>query len=131
MTDTSLKNSVIDRYLRFWNSTSAEEWRHRAPDTFTDDVEYVAPIGVLAGVEALIDFGVQFTDHVGAIEFRARDEVQIHHDRARLRWEIITGDDTSLATGTDVIVIGDDGKVRSVTAFLDRAPEGFDPHAHQ
>lgn len=50
-------------------------------------------------------------------------------DRARLRWEILRVGQ-SLAEGTDVIVVDDQGRVESVTAFLDRAPEGFDPHAH-
>jgi hypothetical protein len=130
MTGTSQEASVVDRYLRFWNSTSAGQWQQLASETFTDDVEYVAPIGVLIGSKALVDFGVQFSDHVGSFEFRARDEVQTHHDRARLRWEILTGNDTSLATGTDVIVISEDARVRSVTTFLERAPEGFDPNAH-
>jgi hypothetical protein len=29
-----------------------------------------------------------------------------------------------------VIVLASDGRISSITAFLDRAPEGFDPHAH-
>ncbi|MFF4114362.1 hypothetical protein ACFY0P_12930 [Streptomyces sp. NPDC001714] len=38
--------------------------------------------------------------------------------------------DTSLATGTDVLRLDTDGRISSVTVFLDRAPEGFDPAAH-
>ncbi|WP_210943669.1 hypothetical protein [Streptomyces sp. MK37H] len=57
---------------------------------------------------------------------------QVHHHRARLQWEILTGDcdGTSFATGTDVIQLDEDGRISSVIAFPDRAPEDFDPEAH-
>jgi hypothetical protein len=66
---------------------------------------------------------------MGAASFRSRQEPEFHHDRARLKWEIMVGD-TSFAEGTDVLAFDADGRIDSVTAFLDRAPEGFDPHAH-
>ncbi|MEU5538783.1 hypothetical protein [Streptomyces sp. NPDC020362] len=57
---------------------------------------------------------------------------QVHHRRAGIRSEILAGDgeETSFATGTDVIVLDEDGRISSVTVFLDRAPEGFDAVAH-
>lgn len=130
MTETAAYEDVVGRYLRFWNADSDGERRRLAAETFTDDVEYSAPIGVLTGPDALTDTGRQFIEHFGTITFRARETPEGHHDRARLRWEIRLGDDRTFATGTDVITIAGDGRVRSVTAFLDQAPEGFDPHAH-
>jgi len=46
-----------------------------------------------------------------------------------VRWELLRGDD-SFAEGTDILVVDDNGRISSVTTFLDRAPTGFDPHAH-
>jgi hypothetical protein len=75
-------------------------------------------------------FRTQFVDHMGAATFQARESPETHNDRARLKWEIVIGKGESFAAGTDVMVIDTDGLISSVTSFLDRAPEGFDPHAH-
>ncbi|MER6266145.1 hypothetical protein [Streptomyces sp900105755] len=80
----------------------------------------------------MIDSRNQFAAHMGPVALRLRERPQIHHGRARLRWEILTGDgaETPFATGTDVLHLEEDGRISSVTVFLDRAPEGFDPAAH-
>jgi SnoaL-like domain len=135
MTDTTVASSnrneqAVERYVAFWNADTAEDQRRLAAMTFIGGVQYTAPIGVLSGPAALMGFRTQFVDHVGAATFRARESAQTHNDRARLKWEIVTGNGESFATGTDVMVIGSDGLISSVTSFLDRAPEGFDPHAH-
>ncbi|MEU6592116.1 hypothetical protein ABZ923_23300 [Streptomyces sp. NPDC046881] len=45
--------------------------------------------------------------------------------RARLAWEIRTGDDPSFATGTDILHLDEGGRISSVAVSLDRATEGF------
>lgn len=128
MTETVTTTDTVVRYLKFWNAAPADQPRLGA-DLFTADVAYVTPIGVSTGVAALTTFTEQFRDGVGAYEFRARAEPDVHHDRARVQWEILVGG-ASFAEGTDVLVTDETGRVQSVTAFLDRAPEGFDPDAH-
>lgn len=124
---TTAITSAAERYLEFWNS-EPEEQRRLAPEVFTEDVEYRAPVGAMSGTEALIDFRTQFVGHMGAVAFVARREPEAHHDRARVQWEIRLADGTSFATGTDVLTLTEDGHIASVSAFLDRAPEGFDHH---
>lgn len=128
MTETITTTDTVVRYLKFWNAPPADQPRLGA-DLFTDDISYVTPVGVRVGVAEQIAFTEQFRDGVGAYEFRARTEPDVHHDRARLQWEILVGG-TSFAEGTDVLITDETGRVQSVTAFLDRAPEGFDPNAH-
>lgn len=122
-------SQVLDRYVEFWNAEDGDEQRRTAGVVFDDRVEYRAPVGILTGAEALINFRDQFTDHMGAAVLAVRQAPEIHHDRARLLWEIRLGGGTSFAAGTDVIAFGSDGRISSVTSFLDRAPEGFQlPH---
>jgi hypothetical protein len=126
MTETLTLDAVRDatgRYLRFWNAAQPAE------QTFVDDVEYAAPVGVLRGPAALIDFRDQFTGHVTGAELHAIGEAEAHHDRARLRWEIIVAGER-FAAGTDVILVGPDGRIEAVTSFLDQAPVGFQVHDH-
>lgn len=131
-TDRIDQEASVERYFRFWNAETPEEQHRLAAETFTSDVEYHAPIGVLVGSQALIDFRNEFVAHMGSAALQRRGEVQAHHDRARLAWEIqVEGRDESFAAGTDVLEFAADGRINSISSFLDRAPEGFDPHAHE
>ncbi|MFD6175157.1 isomerase [Streptomyces coeruleorubidus] len=121
----------LEQYVRFWNADTEREQRRLAATALADGVEYRAEIGVLSGAQALMDFRNQFVAHVGTAALRLRERPQVHHHRARLQWEILTGDGVSFATGTDVIQFDREGRISSVTAFLDRAPAGFDAEAHR
>ncbi|MEV0428310.1 nuclear transport factor 2 family protein [Micromonospora sp. NPDC050495] len=131
MTETGVPRvaDAVARYVRFWNTAPAEQ-RRSGSETFVGDVTYVAPAGVLTGVDALADFTEQFAGHVGAYRFRARTEPDMHHDHARVQWEIRVGD-TSFAEGTDVLTVDNDGRIASVATFLDRAPRTRPHHEGQ
>jgi hypothetical protein len=120
--------TAVGRYVTFWN-TQGEEQRALAKSVFSVDVTYHAPVGVQVGADQLIALSDQFAKHLGQLTFRPTTEPEVMRDRARLRWEILR-EGESFATGTDVIVVDEQGRVASVTAFLDHAPEGFDPHLH-
>lgn len=127
---TSRHEATVERYVRFWNAGDPGEQQRLAADTFLDDVEYHAPVGLLRGPGALIEFRDQFAQHMDPVVFRRLRAPEIHHDRARLAWEIEVHGGRPFAAGTDVLEFATDGRIASVSAFVDRAPEGFDPHAH-
>lgn len=131
MTDNNESHSAdaVARYVRFWNSTPDEQ-RRSGEEAFAADVTYVAPAGVLTGVEALADFTEQFAGNVGAYEFCPRTEPDMHHGHARVPWVILVGDRT-FAEGTDMLAVGDDGRVMSVATFVDRAPASQPHHEGQ
>jgi hypothetical protein len=114
----------VERYIEFWNASRPEDQLELATATFSDQVAYYAPVGVMRGVGELIGFRNQFAEHSPGYEFRPRSEPEAHHDRARLQWELLVSG-TSFATGTDVLELDPDGHIVAVTGFLDRAPEGF------
>lgn len=125
----SVVENVVDRYLTFWNSEGPEQ-RELADQTFVPQVRYYAPVGLLTGAEALIDFRTRFVDFQPGARLVTRTEPESHHDRVRLQWEIRLADGATFAAGSDVLVIAGD-RIDSVTSFLDQAPEGFDPaHDH-
>ena len=128
MTTTTL--SATERYLAFWNTGDAGEQARLARQTFTEDVEYHAPIGVLAGPEALIDFHDEFIGRARGAVLVSRQVPDRHRDRVRVKWEIVLPGEESFATGTDVLVLGEDDRIASVTSFLDRPPAGFGDEHH-
>jgi SnoaL-like protein len=132
MTDTNTiptATETIERYLQFWNSEPGEDQRALGRSVFNHLVSYRAPIGVRTGIDALVELTAEFAEHLPGLAVKARRDPDVHHDRARLQWEL-TRNGESFAEGTDILTFDADGRVASVTAFLDRAPEGFDPHAH-
>jgi hypothetical protein len=135
MSETTTRSSqgadaTIGRYVDFWNAEFAGDQRRLASLTFTDGVEYHAPIGVLHGAGAMIEFRNEFAHHQNGVRLRLTAEPEVLDDRARLRWEILVGpEQNSFAAGTDVVLFDQDNRISSVSAFVDRAPVGFDPHA--
>ncbi|WP_225837964.1 nuclear transport factor 2 family protein [Streptomyces sp. NK08204] len=128
-TVTAQHRATVEDYVRFWNAQEPGEQQRLAAAVFTEDVRYYALIGVLSGPSALIGFREQFTQHMGGAVFSSRREPEILHGRARLMWRIEAGGKESFATGTDILVFDEGGRITTVSAFLDQAPEGFDPNA--
>lgn len=120
--------ATAEAYVSFWN-LDAEEQRTLGTTLFADDVARSTPIGESVGLEALIDFTRQFTEGVGEYTFVARAEPDAHHEHVRVRWEI-RKEEGSFAEGTDVLDLDGSGRIAAITAFIDRAPDGFDPDAH-
>ena len=129
MTTTTDLDRTVETYLAFWNA-DGDEQRRIAAEVFAPDVEHRAPIGVTTGVGPLVEFRRQLTAEIGAITVTARRAPDLHNDRARVPWHIVLADGTSFGTGTDVLELDGDGRVRAITTFIDRPPAGFDPHAH-
>ena len=120
--------ATAEAYVSFWN-LPADDQRALGATLFTPDVARSTPIGESAGLEPLIDFTRQFAEGVGDYTFLTRAESESHHGHVRIRWEIRKGEG-SFAEGTDVLDVDESGRISRITAFIDRAPDGFDPEAH-
>ncbi|UKJ65317.1 nuclear transport factor 2 family protein [Cellulosimicrobium cellulans] len=131
MTETTTRTATaVERYLEFWNTADAAGRDRLACDTFSRDVEYVAPVTRAVGCDAVLAFATELLTHVAGHRFEARTAPDLHDDRLRLQWRAVAPDGSEFATGTDVLHVRPDGLVSSVTTFLDRAPDGFATHHH-
>jgi hypothetical protein len=114
---------VVDRYIAIWNEPDPTRRRDLIEQTWTDDATYLDPLMAgegADGIDAMIA-GVQ--QQFPGYWFRLLGEVDHHHDRVRFSWELTPGDgQPALAAGTDFGVVAPDGRLRSVTGFLDRMP---------
>jgi hypothetical protein len=61
----------------------------------------------------------QFPDHL----MRRVGEVDAHHDRVRFAWELAPKDGVALVRGIDMGVVNADGRLESITGFLDQLPK--------
>ncbi len=124
MTDA---NTIASRYIELWNERTQAKRRELLSRDWTADASYVDPLmrgDGLDGVDALIA-GVQqrFPD----FRFKLIGEPNGYGDNLRfcLRFSWGLGPDgaDSPIKGTDFAMLKD-GRIRSITGFLDQVPAG-------
>jgi len=113
-------NTLIDNYIAAWNEGDGEHRRALIAQTWTEDASYVDPMMTGAGrdgIDAMIAGAQQqFPGH----RFELAGPPDAHHDRVRFTWHLrpVGGGDT-VAVGIDFGVVAHDGRLRSVTGFLE------------
>jgi SnoaL-like domain len=116
-------NSIAARYIELWNERNASRRRDMLAANWTENASYVDPLmkgDGRSGIDALIE-GVQkrFPD----FRFKLLGKVDGYGDRVRFCWGLGPEGADSPIKGTDFAVI-DDGRIRSITGFLDQVPQG-------
>jgi hypothetical protein len=110
---------VIGRYIDAWNETNAERRRSLIARTFAEAASYIDPMMEGHGhaeIDAMIG-GVQ--ERFPGLRFRQAGAVDTHHDSVRFCWELAPEAGEPVAKGTDFAALAEDGRLRSVTGFLD------------
>jgi len=120
MTDV---NTIARNYIDLWNERAQQRRREILNANWTADATYVDPLMSGAGhdgVDALIS-GVQqrFPD----FKFRLIGEPNGFGDHLRFSWGLGPDGGDSPIKGTDFAVLRD-GRIRSITGFLDQVPAG-------
>jgi hypothetical protein len=114
-------HELVDLYIATWNETDPARRRELIERTWTEDGQYLDPLMAGEGqeeIDAMID-AVQA--RFPGYQFRRTSEIDAHHDRVRFTWELGPDGEGAPAGGLDVGVIAD-GRLRSITGFLDFAP---------
>jgi hypothetical protein len=119
MTDPT---DLIDRYIAIWNETDGERRRTLIARTWTEGARYVDPLirgDGPSGIDAMVA-GVQarFPGH----RFRRTTPVDAHNGHVRFGWHLAPDGGPALAAGVDFGVIAGDGRLETITGFLDHAP---------
>jgi hypothetical protein len=114
--------TVVDAYIAMWNETSPEARRAIVAQAWSEDGTYLDPLMSgegRAGIDAMVA-GAQ-AQFPGA-RFELVSGPDHHHDRVRFAWRMVGGDGAGeVARGVDFATLADDGRLRSVTGFLEPA----------
>ena len=114
---------LIDRYIAIWNETDAKRRRDLITKTWAEDASYVDAHRSGTGhenISAMIQ-GVQ--EQLPRYRLRLASVVEAHNNRVRFQWEAGGTAEAPLHfVGTDFGFIADDGRLKSITGFLDQAP---------
>jgi hypothetical protein len=120
MTDV---RQVAHRYIELWNERTAIRRREMLAANWTDDASYVDPLMSGSGhdgVDALIS-GVQ--QKFPEFRFSLIGEPNGFGDHVRFSWGLGPDGADSPIKGTDFAVLSGDGRIRSITGFLDQVPQ--------
>jgi hypothetical protein len=112
---------IAEIYIAAWNETNAPARRAMIADTWTADAVYVDPMAAVeghAGVEALIA-GVQ--ERFPGFRFALIGQPDGHGEHVRFSWALGPEGGEAPIKGTDYVRV-QDGRLKSVTGFLDQVP---------
>ncbi len=113
-------NATISGYIDAWNETDGARRRELVASTWSDDGTYLDPLMAGAGHDA-IDAMIagaqqQFPGHRFELSFGP----DAHNDQVRFAWRLFGQDgDAPVAGGVDFATVAEDGRLRSVTGFLE------------
>lgn len=114
--------TVVDDYIAVWNEPDAARRQQLIARTWSDDGTYLDPlmrgedpeqIGAMVGAAQ-----AQFPGH----RFELTAGPDAHNDVVRFTWTLVAVDSGQpAAVGVDFATVAPDGRLRSVTGFLEPA----------
>jgi hypothetical protein len=112
--------TVVDGYIAMWNETAPERRRAIIAETWTEDASYVDPLMSGQGpdgIDAMVAAAQQqFPGH----RFELTYGPDAHNDRVRFAWKLVGQENGApVAAGVDFATVAPDGRLRSVTGFLE------------
>ncbi|HEX6959249.1 MAG TPA: nuclear transport factor 2 family protein [Ferrovibrio sp.] len=114
-------DALVDRYIAIWNEADAAQRRRLIAETWSEDARYVDPMmrgEGHDGIDALVR-GVQAK--FPGLRFSRKGQAEMVEGCLRFSWLLGPEDGEALAGGTDFASVVD-GRLRSVTGFIDFAP---------
>jgi len=123
MTDIS---SVIRRYFEIWNETDPDERQRLIARTWSESASYADPMFAADGQHGINEMIATLQEQYPGYQVRLASEIDFHNDRARFGWEIIDRERSELIfAGIDFAVITTDGRLQSISGFIDQAPASY------
>jgi hypothetical protein len=113
---------LVARYLQTWNETDPGARRKAIDGLWADDGVYTDPLAVAVGQDAIDALIAAVQGQFPGLVFTLAGPVDAHHDLARFTWHLGPQGEEALVVGFDVVVLGDDGRIRHVHGFLDKVP---------
>ena len=121
--------TTIDAYMAFWNEPDAERRGPLLAQAFSEDARYQGPLLEATGRDGIAALASQLREHLGDHRFERTGQIDAHHDVVRYAWQIVpVSGEPHFAAGVDIGTLDASGRLKSVTAFLDVAPEGLANH---
>ena len=113
--------TIVRTYIEMWNESDPHRRTELVSETLTADASYLDPLMSGTGVQGISDMigaaQQQFPGH----RFELVSGPDVHHDRMRFTWSLGPAAGEPVAVGVDFATTADDGRMRTVTGFLEAA----------
>lgn len=119
MTDVA---TVVDNYIAMWNEPDAARRREIIAVTWANDADYVDPLQSGDGPDGIDAMVAGARQQYPGHRFELSAGPDAFADRVRFSWRMVPEDgDRVVAAGVDFATLAPDGRLRSVTGFLEPA----------
>jgi hypothetical protein len=114
-------DALVERYITMWNEPDAERRRAIVAATVTDDADYVDPLMSGRGVDGISAMIAGAQGQFPGHRFALHTPPDAHHGCVRFSWSLAQDGGEPVAIGVDFAVLSGDGRMRSITGFLEPA----------
>jgi len=114
-------DDAVQRYFAAWNA-GPDELEKAVAAAFTEDATYTDPLADVRGHAQLAAVVAGAREQFPGFVFRLLGSVDGHHALVRFGWELVAPDGSAPVAGFDVAALAEDGRITSVSGFLDRVP---------
>lgn len=116
--------SIAESYIAIWNETDAGRRRELIARDWTAEMTYVDPLASCDGAEVVDQMIAGVQEQFPGHRFTLSGQPDGYGDRVRFSWSLAANGAPPVVRGTDFGVVSDDGRLKSVTGFLDQVPDG-------
>jgi hypothetical protein len=117
-------NELVEGYIAAWNERDERRRAEIIAKTYSDDANYTDPHRSGDGHDGISKMIEAVQERFVGYSFRLAKPIEAHNNRVRFQWEAGGTKDAPLHfVGTDFGIVGNDGRLKSVTGFVDEAPQ--------
>jgi hypothetical protein len=114
--------ATIDTYLDAYGEPDASRRAELIERAWAADGHLIDPPLDAKGPSAIDAMATAVQGQFPGHSFRRSTGVDAHHNFARYGWQLVAADGSVTLAGTDVVEVGDDGKLLRVTGFFGEPP---------
>jgi SnoaL-like domain len=112
-------SALVDAYIAMWNETDPQRRQALAAETLTEDASYLDPLMSGEGIDGVSAMIAGAQEQFPGHRFALLAGPDAPHDKVRFSWSLAVDGGEPVAIGVDFATLAEDGRMRSVTGFLE------------
>jgi hypothetical protein len=115
--------STVDAYFGMWNEQDAGRRAELIEQAWTSEAHYLDPLLEARGYDELSAMVGRVHEQFPGHRFSRTSGIDGHNGLIRFGWRLVSEDGQVAASGLDVGVVADDGRLQRIAGFFGELPE--------